>query len=405
MKTLFLLLPPAPVTASSAWAFLESPDGRHAGRFASATTSLLPRPGRGTASVVLVIPAQAVSWHRAQWPRTLAAGSSRLRAALEGMLEDELLDDPASLHLAIEPHAQAGLRAWVATLDRAWLMSAMDLLESQGLRVTRILPELLPASGSHPPLQIHAIAREGDAAHGHLLVSRPDGVQILPLGPGALPLIHPLPDDALCFAEPAVAADAESLLERPVLLQPTPQRWLAAAQSDWNLAQFNLARSTRRDAMRRLAQAWDTALGAPEWRPARWGLALAVLVQVLGLHAWAWREEDTLRQQQAGLNRLLQQTFPKAPITADPAASMEHQVSLLRRGTGEPGPGGLESLLALLAESAPHAQVSQIEFREGQLTVQGTPLEAASAGAALIARGLRAHGQGQALSIQWRDPA
>ena len=156
MKTLFLLLPPAPVTMHSAWAFLESPDGRHAGRFASATTALLPRPGRGAGQVILVIPAQAVSWHRVQWPRTLAAGSGRLRAALDGMLEDHLLDDPASLHMAMEPGVQGGARAWVATLDRAWLVSALELLERQGLQVTRILPELTPATGPHPTLQVTA---------------------------------------------------------------------------------------------------------------------------------------------------------------------------------------------------------------------------------------------------------
>lgn len=405
MKTLFLLLPPAPVTMHSAWAFLESPDGRHAGRFASATTALLPRPGRGAGQVILVIPAQAVSWHRVQWPRTLAAGSGRLRAALDGMLEDHLLDDPASLHMAMEPGVQGGARAWVATLDRAWLVSALELLERQGLQVTRILPELTPATGPHPTLQVHAIAREGDAAHGHLLVSSQAGVQILPLGPGALPLLAPLPEDALCFAEPAVAAHAESLLERPVLLQATPQRWLAAAQGPWNLAQFSLARSSRRDAMRRLAQAWDTVAGSPLWRPARWGLGLALLVQALGLQAWAWREADTLRQQQAGLNRLLLQAFPKAVPSADPGAQMERQVRLLRRGTGEPGAGDLESLLAALAASAPEARVRQIEFREGQLTVQGSRLEIAGAEATLGARGLRAQRQGEALSLQVRDPA
>ncbi len=406
MKTLFVLLPPTPVTVHSAWAFLESPDGRRAGRFASATTALLPRVSGAGAQVVLVVPAQALSWHRLQWPRTLAPGSSRLRAALEGLLEDQLLDEPSMLHMAVEPGAQAGAPAWVATLDRHWLSSAVDVLEAHGLGVTRILPDITPATakGAQVQMQVHAIAREGDTAHGDLIASGPAGVRILPLGTGALSLLNPLPEDALCFAEPALAAQAESLLGRPVLLQPTPQRWLEAARSDWDLAQFALARSAGRHAARQLGQAWDRLTGSPRWAPARWGLLAFLLVQAVGLQAWAWRERDLLRQQEAGLSRLLQQTFPQVTPGADPAAQMERQVQLLRRGTGVPAAGDLESLLAALAAGAPAARLSQLEFREGQLRARGSALDPATVGPAVAARALRAQAQGDVLLLQLRDP-
>lgn len=409
MKTLFVLLPPAPVTPRSAWACLESPDGRQAGRFASATASSLPRPRGWDAQVLLVVPAAALSWHAVTWPRGLASGSPRLRAALEGLLEEQLLDDPATLHFAIEPGGRADAASWVAVMDREWLGSALSLLEAQGLTVSRIVPELSPMPRPQSPaqgqVQIHALAHEGDAAHGQLIVSSAQGVQVLPLSPDALPLLPPLAEDTLCYAEPAVAAHAESLLERPVLLQPTPQRWLDAAQTGWDLAQFELAQSRRRRAGREIARAWDQAWTSSPWRPVRWGLLALVLLQVAGLQARAWQERGALRRQQESLAALLRQSFPQTRTVVDAPAQMERAVQQLRRGTGEATQADLEPLLSALALAAPQAQLTQIEFRDGELRARGTALDASQLEPALRARGLNAAREGDTWRLRPRDPA
>ena len=412
MKTLFVLLPPAPVTPRSAWAYLESPDGRQAGRFASATASSLPRPRGWDAQVLLVVPAAALSWHAVTWPRGLASGSARLRAALEGLLEEQLLDEPATLHFAIEPGARAEAVSWVAVMDREWLATALSLLEAQGLTVSRIVPELspMPRPQSQPgqvqgQVQVHALAHEGDAAHGQVIVSSAQGVQVLPLSPDALPLLPPLSDDTLCYAEPAVAAHAESLLERPMLLQPTPQRWLDAALTGWDLAQFELGQSRRRRAGRQFARAWDQAWTSRPWRPVRWGLLALVLLQVAGLQARAWQERSALRQQQESLTALLRQSFPQVRTVMDAPAQMDRAVQQLRRGTGETTLADLEPLLSALALAAPQAQVSQIEFREGELRARGAAVDAHALEAALRERGLGAVREGDSWRLQPRDPA
>ncbi len=405
MKTLFVLLPPAPVTSRSAWAYLESPDGRQAGRFASATSSSLPRPRGWDAQVLLVVPAAALSWHAVTWPRGLASGSPRLRAALEGLLEEQLLDEPATLHFAIEPGAHAGAVSWVAVMDRQWLMTALSLLEAQGLTVSRIVPELSPIPRLQSQVQVHALAHEGDAAHGQVIVSSAQGVQVLPLSPDALPLLPPLGDDTLCYAEPAVAAHAESLLERPMLLQPTPQRWLDAALSGWDLAQFELGQSRRRRAGRQFARAWDQAWTSGPWRPVRWGLLALVLLQVAGLQARAWQERSALRQQQDSLAALLRQSFPQVRTVVDAPAQMERAVQQLRRGTGETTPADLEPLLSALALAAPQAQVTQIEFRGGELRARGDAFDARTLEPALRERSLGAVRDGDAWRLRPRDPA
>ena len=49
---------------------------------------------------------------------------------LEGLLEDQLLDEPEALHFALQPQARGGGPLWVATCDRAWLRAALQVLES-----------------------------------------------------------------------------------------------------------------------------------------------------------------------------------------------------------------------------------------------------------------------------------
>ncbi len=102
---------------------------------------------------------------------------------------------------------------------------------------------------------------------------------MLPLASQALPLLPPLPEGVPCVAEPAVAALAEQVLQRQPGLQQAPQRWLQAAQSPWDLAQFEFSSSGRARALKKLGTAWADLLAAPQWRPARWGAVLLVARQ------------------------------------------------------------------------------------------------------------------------------
>ena len=54
------------------------------------------------------MPAAALSWHQVTLPQGSMSGAVRLRSVLNGLLEDRLLDDPESLHFALEPGARVG---------------------------------------------------------------------------------------------------------------------------------------------------------------------------------------------------------------------------------------------------------------------------------------------------------
>ena len=75
-----------------------SADGLQVSSHGQAQPSLLPRAD----SVVAVLAASDVSWQRITLPRAPAA---KLRAALGGLLEDQLLEDDDALHLALAPGA------------------------------------------------------------------------------------------------------------------------------------------------------------------------------------------------------------------------------------------------------------------------------------------------------------
>src|SRR6218665_1824310 len=124
MSTLILFLPPGRPGPATEYSYTLTADGHHATGHASAPAAPLPEPAppgaeagaRGPepagpgAEVVAVVPARALSWQRLLLPPGLPLGAGqqtpRLRSALEGLLEDRVLDDVGQLHFAIEPGAQ-----------------------------------------------------------------------------------------------------------------------------------------------------------------------------------------------------------------------------------------------------------------------------------------------------------
>ncbi len=396
MSSLFILLPAAPVTGTTEFGYVLSADGRTPGASGRAPADLLPQASGPGAQVVAVVPAQVLSWHRIDWPRGLAAGSPRLRAALEGLLEDRLLDEPGELHFALAPDAAPGGPAWVAACDRGWLRGALQALESAGRAVMRVVPEVTPGT----PVTVQARG-EPDAAQW--LVRHAEGVAVLPMSAAGLPLLPPLTDDTLCFAEPALAAHAEQLLQRPMVLQPPALRWLQAARSDWDLAQFEFASSGRARAIKRLTTSLDDLLHAPHWQPLRWGLALLVLAHLAGLNAWAWRERATLEARREAVRTTLTQTFPQVKLVVDAPLQMEREVQALRQATGTAGARDLETLLGTLATVAPGRSATQVTYEGGELRVGGlgwTDADLATAGPRLRGQGLSVRREGDLVVLR-----
>jgi general secretion pathway protein L len=386
MSTLILFLPLAPSGPTADYSYTLTADGHTAFRHASAPAALLPEPARPGGEVVAVVPARALSWQRVHLPLGVPLGAGqqtpRLRSVLEGLLEDQLLDDPAQLHFALQPGGRAGEPVWVAVCNRAWLREALQVLEAAGRRVSRVVPEFAPGPTASGQPELFALGTP-EEAHLVLCGYGPDqGVAVLPLSSVALGLIGPATapadaDEAVLpvRAEPAVAALAERMLGRPVVLHTASQRALDAARGNWDLAQFDLASTGRTRALRKAGSAASAFLYAPQWRAARWGAGLLAAAHLVGLNAWAWQERDALAAKQAAVRNALTQTFPKVQVVVDAPVQMERELAVLRQAAGSVSPRDLEPLLAAAGAALPADQLpNALEYTAGELRLRGITL-------------------------------
>ena len=375
MSLLILTLPLADDAGPPEYRYTLSHDGHQVAQHGRASAALLPATGRAAGELIALVPVQALSWQRVQLPPGVAPGSLRMRAVLEGLLEDHLLDDPAKLHFSLAPGAASGASSWVAVCDREWLRNALRALELAGRPVARVVPEFSPG-GEY--ISLHAI---GTPEQAQLVLAGvpPDGtVAALPLTPAALTLIpesSAADTQMVATAEPAVAALAEVLLGRPVTLVSADERALQAARSQWDLAQFDLANSGRTRALRKAGGLLGALLQAPQWRAARWAVSLLVLAQVVGLNAWAWKEESVLKAKRDAVRDILTLTFPQIKVVVDAPLQMERELAVLRQASGALASADLEPMLAAAgAALTATGGANAVDFKPGALRLSGITL-------------------------------
>lgn len=367
MPTLILALPSTKATAATEFDYVLSSDARPEVDHGTAPLALLPAAD----TIVLVAPARALSWHRVRVPPVAA---SRLRAALAGLLEDHLLDDPAQLAFALVPGRAEDGQSLVVAFDKSWLQAALELFEQAQRPVSRVVPAFFPDASASPTVQLHVT---GDADDASLVIVDARGVTCLPLASATAAFVdRALPQaEGPLTAEPAVAGLAEQVLGRPVTVQPASQVLRQASRCEWDLAQFEL--STRGGG--RLARRWQQQarqwLFAPAWRPARWGLLALVLAHLVGMNAWAWKLDAVVRDKQQRVNALLTQAFPGVRTIVDAPRQMQRELARLRQSSGGVTADDLEAMLAALGSALPDgATPAGIDFVPGEIAVRGLAL-------------------------------
>ena len=386
MRTLIIQLPSGPPSPTLAYAHgrVEAEPGSRTLALQWAAAALLPGADRQTETVALV-PAAALSWHRVELPAGLHKQAQRVQAALQGVLEDRLLDDSEHMHLALQSDWANNPRPWVAACDRAWLSAHLQALEQAGLTVHRIVPELSPGTPDSP-VQLTAL---GDADTGWLWVSHPErGVWGQPwpaLRPAGLATHERLglseseQATASLQAEPGAVALATELLGSGVRLMPPAQHWLTALAGDWDLAQFELRANARSRQLKNWQRTASSLWYSPTWRPARWGFWLLLAAQLVGLNAWAWKTRADWQAQQSSWAQVLRETFPKTTLVVDAPLQMGQQVERLRQGSGQLGADDLEAMLAALGQALPPglAAPRQWAYQTGQMRLQDFQPDAA----------------------------
>jgi general secretion pathway protein L len=361
----------------------------------------LPEQWPAARELVLVVPAAMLSWHQATLPRL---PKQRWQQALAGLLEDQLLSEPSQLHMALAPGAQAGTTSWVAVCQKTWLQEALAVLNAAGRSVQRIVPEFEPGAT--------ATYLIGQAEQAQLVHVDEQGVLVAHL---RQPLHEALQSwaatlanakSAPLWAEPALAEAAQEGLHRPAQLISPAQRLWQAAQSDWNLAQFDLAAKAGGQGRQKVLRAWSQVWQSAQWRPLRWGLLVLVLVQALGLMGWAWQESSQQKSLQQEIQAILRSSFPQVKLIIEPVQQMQREVQALALASGSPQAGDLGVMLSVLAQAgAP--PIKRLDYSSGQLALGDWPLPAAQVAtlqSALALRGYQLQGQGQQWQMLVRSP-
>ena len=405
MTTLIVILSAKPPAAATLCDAVLTDDGSVAVRQVLVPLALLPAaPG---AEVVALVPSSLLSWHQVELPRgTLDKGffqesnAPRLRAVLDGLLEDRLLDEPAQLHLAIAPQAKTQTKVWVAACDRTWLNAWLAALAQAGRPASRIVPELAPLEASLGLAVLHVIGTSDDPK---ILASSANGVTQLPLSAAAVALLA-WPDTAGVLAEPGVAAIAEQNFKGRVTLQTSAQRAMAAARSEWDLAQFDLLNTRQKRIEKRLSKGFSNLLQAPHWRAARWATLLLLVVNVVGLQAWAWQEQSALSAKRAAIANTLTATFPDVRVVVDAPLQMVRAFTDLQRQSGVVTGADMEFILARFQSVAPELKApTAIDFVAGELRLKGLGVSSnafAAIAAKLHAQGYAAQLDGDTLGLK-----
>lgn len=338
--------------------YVLTPDGRQISAEGRAAASALPPAD----SVIAVLAESDISWRCVELPRA----GRQMRAALAGKLEELVLDDPDTLHFALEPDAVGGDTAWVAITSRPWLADHLAQLDAAHVFVERVAPLSWP--DEIPRGHFFESQAGGDGVS--LRWSHADGVATLPLQGGLARQFFPpgLVHAAQWTATPAVATSAERWLGTTVTVQTQGQRALAVVDNAWDLRQFDFAPRARGVRALRLI---SRGLMRKPWQPVRIGLALLLLVQLLGLNLWAWHQNRELAARRQAVTATLTGAFPQVHAILDAPVQMQKQLDLLRASAGSVGEQDLEALLAAAATAWPadRPPTEALAFEPGRLTL------------------------------------
>jgi general secretion pathway protein L len=399
-QLLVTLSPPGSASAELAYALMSSAGVLTS--HGSAAPALLPKADQAT----LIVPAQALSWHLAALPKLPKSmqGSSaqKMKALLAGVLEEQLLDDVALLHLAACPTLAQSGKTWVAACQKAWLQEAVAALQAARVPLTRIVPQVFPSEAA----QLH-VSGTPEAASLHFVDAH--GVLSLPLAQAAL--LPALPEGLALSAEPAVAAMAEQALQQRVNVLQAAQWALQAAQAAQvqgvDLAQGDLAVSGGGRAWQSFTGLLRDLVAAPAWAPWRWGVALALLANVIGLNAWAWKQSAAVQDKRAQMNQLLTQSFANVKVVVDAPLQMQRELATLRQAQGQLSGRDFESIYGRFTGIAGiNTAPSAIDFVANEVQIRGSGLSSSQMDA-LLPRlqyaGLAVRSEAQALIISHRD--
>ena len=315
--------------------------------------------------VVVLVAAADVTLLQLKMPPLSGA---RLKAALPGLVEEQVLGDPADCVLVAAPvQAPEGLRT-VAVVQRAFLEPLVKSLLAMGARAVSAVPAQLclplqPGNVSAAISDSSITLRHGQYAGLGLAMDSPPAV--------ALQTVRALAGDSplTVYVAPAQLGEYQALAQ-----DAGPGIHIEADQWEHWIAG---SRSTVLDLVPGLGAA---GAKSRDWQRWRWPIRLAVLAVVVNLAGLniEWlrlkREADALR---LAMRQTFAAAYPTQPASSDPALQMRQNIARAKAARGQVGPDEFLYLAAAFGEAAralpaPPALAS-LEFRDRALTIKLKP--------------------------------
>jgi general secretion pathway protein L len=349
----------------------------------------------------------------------------RLRQALPNVVEDHLIQDAQTCHLALDPKRLADGRQVVAAIDRGWFRFLLEGFTAAGHRNLRAVPvaRCLPAAQAVEAAEPAEPAKPGvtsDAAIpatpatpafepvsacvlGHVVATAPallPGVALEPAAATAeaaleLAIVRGALADGFAVPAASVAATVTALAGgAPVsgyVLANLPGEPASAAARASLAAALPGAQTLTFEALARRALACRFDLCQFEFASQPWQLdratlrrlrvpivlvAASLVVAVVGANIqWLMmaRQRDAISAQ---MTELLLNAFPKTTVVLDPVGQMARQLQQLRLAAGEPSPDDFLALSDGLARSlgpVPANGIAALDYHDRRLDVTFKP--------------------------------
>ncbi len=327
------------------------------------------RCGEGTLAALpaadscrLVVPASRVLLSQVRPP---AQNRKKFMQALPYAVEDRIMADPESVHVAAGPILGNGDMP-VAIVERGWLQKTLDLLKQAGIKPVTVETEalLIPWQAGIWTLTWHG--NGGTLRQGQYSGLTLDGGDAFQPPPGlrlALEEATSPPSSIQIHCKDAAAPDIttwSSSLGVPVTLA-NEQKQHASEQQGINLLQGKFAPGgTRPD--------W-----LPQLRPAIILIAVLTGIQfTFSLLDWAMLKHEK-RQLTISMEQSFRSAFPDAKVIVDAPLQMNRNLAELRHAAGQPDQN---DFLPLMASIAPllgqHSKLRHLEYQQGTLNLRLT---------------------------------
>ncbi len=367
METLVVVLSSAP-SAGGAIEFVRCDAGGAVLEHGHQPVALLGRAHK----LIAVLPAERATLLALRLPPMPAA---RLQAALGGALEERLLDDPDTLHLAAGPRDADGALLLACACAREPLARELQALHAAGRDPSTVVPEVALLAPGEALLQRHGT--------GVRLVWRDESgegawLHIMDDSGAAPPDLPALPQRVL--AEPGTGDLAKTWWNGRVEIENAAAGTLLARaiQSAWDLRQFTLAPQA---AMRRGLTGAARGLSTPAWRRVGWLAALLAVLQLAGAGAEALVLQARQARLAAEVRAVVAQALPGVPAILDARLQMQRALDDARRRAAVPSSHALEALLGIATLVLPaQAPIDAIDY-DGTTLKLAVPAAAASAAA------------------------